>query len=204
MNFPNTLSLLRIVLAPVFVFMFLSGQALQVELSFFVFAIAAITDWYDGWFARKYGFRTRWGQFLDPLADKILTSAALYSFYVLNKSEPAFFGKDELVPIEILILIIVFRDILLTLVRSISEFRGREFRTSMISKTKTFAQMAYIFVVIGAVAATSAFAGSGFAADVTSFLYSKWNYYLLFLITLLTVASAVAYIFESSASPNRK
>lgn len=197
MNFPNTLSLLRILLAPVFAWMFLSGSAVLIQISFFVFAIAALTDWYDGWYARKYGFRTRWGQFLDPLADKILTSSALACFYILNKREPAFFGSSEFVPIGILFAIIIFRDMALTLARSISELRGREFNTSMISKTKTFAQMTYIFLIIGMTGIVSGFQGTRTAAALNWFLFSSWNYYLLFTITLLTIASGIAYIFES-------
>jgi len=197
MNFPNTLSLLRIVLAPVFAYMFLSDSLTLVALSVVVFSVAALTDWYDGWYARKYGFKTRWGQFLDPLADKILTSAALICFYIMDKRQPGFFGTNELVPIGILISIIIFRDIALTLARSVSELRGREFSTSMVSKTKTFLQMTYIFIVIGAVAVAAAFKGSTVSVKLTSFLYSDWNYYILLLITFLTVASGVAYIFES-------
>jgi CDP-diacylglycerol--glycerol-3-phosphate 3-phosphatidyltransferase len=177
--------------------MFISDSKTMVMISFFVFSIAALTDWYDGWYARKYGFRTRWGQFLDPLADKILTSAALLCFYIINKREPGFFGENEIVPIGILIGIIIVRDLVLTLARSVSELRGREFNTSMISKTKTFAQMTYIFLVIGSAAAVAAFGTEGFGSIAASFLFSNLNYYILFIITILTVASGVAYIFES-------
>src|SRR5437667_10554982 len=103
-------------------------------MSFIVFTLAALTDWYDGWYARKYGFKTRWGQFLDPLADKILTSAALVCFYLMDKKNPDYFGTKEIIPIGILIGIIIFRDIVLTVARSVSELKGRQFNTSMISK----------------------------------------------------------------------
>lgn len=198
MNFPNTLSLLRILLAPVFAYMFLSGEPVLIQISFFVFTAAALTDWYDGWYARKYGFKTRWGQFLDPLADKILTSGALLCFYIINKRQPEFFGTHEIIPIGILIGIIIFRDIALTLARSISELKGKEFSTSMISKTKTFAQMTYIFLVIGFTALVTSFPASSMGKALASFLYSEWNYYLLLAITALTVASGIAYIFESN------
>jgi CDP-diacylglycerol--glycerol-3-phosphate 3-phosphatidyltransferase len=197
MNFPNTLSLLRILLAPVFAFMFISGEPVLILISFFVFTAAALTDWYDGWYARKYGFKTRWGQFLDPLADKILTSSALLCFYIINNRQPGFFGTHEFIPISILIGIIIFRDMALTLARSISELKGKEFNTSMISKTKTFAQMTYIFLVIGFMALAVTFPASSAGKSLAFLLYSDWNYYLLLLITILTVASGVAYIFES-------
>lgn len=197
MNFPNTLSLIRVLLAPVFAYLFLSGSALMIQISFFVFSIAALTDWYDGWYARKYGFRTRWGQFLDPLADKILTSSALVCFYLLDKRNPAFFGTNEFIPLEYLFGIIIFRDVVLTLARSISELRGKEFTTSMIGKAKTLVQMTYIFAVIGIVALSVSFTESQGVKTLSSFLYSNLNYYVLLFITLLTVASGAAYLFES-------
>lgn len=198
MNLPNTLSLLRIVLTPVFLFLFLSDNSINVFLSFIVFAFAAITDWYDGWYARKYGFKTRWGQFLDPLADKILTSSAFIGFYLLKNKDPHFLGTVQFIPVAILVAIIIFRDIVLTVARSVHELRGREFKTSMISKTKTFIQMVFIFLVIGFLAAASLLNQSSVSQVLINYLHSDINYYILLLITLLTAASGVAYIFESN------
>lgn len=202
MNLPNTLSLLRIVLSPGFLVLFLSDNPLNVFLSFIVFTIAALTDWYDGWYARKYGFKTRWGQFLDPLADKILTSTAFVGFYFLKKKDPGFFGTVEFIPIGILIAIIIFRDIVLTVARSVQEIRGREFKTSMISKTKTFVQMSFIFIVIGFMAISSLSQGSALSVFLNNYLHWEFNYYLLLLITILTVASGVMYVFESNPRDN--
>ncbi len=204
MNFPNTLSVLRILLSPIFMLLFLSHSVMLVQISLVIFIVAALTDWYDGWYARKYGFKTRWGQFLDPLADKILTSCALLSFYILNNEDPNFFGLDELIPVGILIAVIIIRDIVLTAVRSYKELKGQEFRTSFISKTKTFLQMTYIFIVIFAVTAGMTFKGTELSGKVFAFLYSDLNYYLLLLITILTVLSGVAYIFESRAGTESK
>ncbi len=198
MNLPNTLSLLRIVLAPVFVYLFLSDSAVLISVSFIVFTVAAITDWYDGWYARKYGFKTRWGQFLDPLADKILTSSAFLAFYFLKGKDPGFLGSNNIIPVGTLIAIIIIRDIILTLVRSVQEIRGAEFKTSWLSKSKTFAQMTYIFVVIGFISFINLAANSGTAKILTGFLHSEANYYCLLLITLLTVISGIAYLFESN------
>ena len=197
MNFPNTLSLIRILLAPVFLYLFLSDSPGLVAASFAVYTIAALTDWYDGWYARRYGFKTRWGQFIDPLADKILTSAAFIGFYLMKQQNPVFFGPSEPVPLEILIAVIIFRDIVLTIARSVQELRGREFRTSMISKTKTFIQMSFIFLIIGLISISALATGSGISININNYLQSQINYYILLLITVLTAASGVAYIFES-------
>lgn len=197
MNFPNTLSLIRILLAPVFLYLFLSSSAGLVAASFFVYTIAALTDWYDGWYARRYGFKTRWGQFIDPLADKILTSAAFIGFYLMKQNDPAFFGTSEPVPLIILIAVIIFRDIVLTIARSVQELRGKEFRTSMVSKTKTFIQMTFIFLILGLISIAALAKGSSLNVSIINYLHSQINYYILLLITLLTAASGIAYLFES-------
>jgi CDP-diacylglycerol--glycerol-3-phosphate 3-phosphatidyltransferase len=204
MNLPNTLSLLRIVLAPVFLLFFLSDNHLNVFVSFIIYTLAALTDWYDGWYARKYGFKTRWGQFLDPLADKILTSSAFIGFYLLKQKDPMFLGTAEFIPVGILVAIIIFRDIVLTIARSVQELKGKEFKTSMISKTKTFIQMTFIFIVIGFFSLASLLNGSPFSQSLISYLHSDINYYILLLITLLTAASGIAYIFESNPRLNQE
>jgi len=204
MNFPNTLSLIRILLAPVFLYLFVSDSAGLVAASFIVYTIAALTDWYDGWYARRYGFKTRWGQFIDPLADKILTSAAFIGFYLMNQINPAFFGSSEPVPFIYLIAVIIFRDLVLTIARSVQELRGKEFRTSMISKTKTFIQMSFIFMIIGLISISALASGSAVSKSINSYLQSQINYYILLLITVLTAASGVAYIFESGENIEKR
>jgi CDP-diacylglycerol--glycerol-3-phosphate 3-phosphatidyltransferase len=204
MNLPNTLSLIRILLAPVFLFLFISDSPVQIFLSFIVFTVAALTDWYDGWYARRYGFSTRWGQFIDPLADKVLTSAAFIGFYIMKSKDPQFMGTAEIVPVIILVAIIIFRDLVLTAARSVQELRGREFRTSMISKTKTFIQMAFIFLIIGLVSLAALMDGSTVSASIINYLHSDINYYILLLITLLTAASGIAYVFETGEAQTRK
>ncbi|MBN8584042.1 MAG: CDP-alcohol phosphatidyltransferase family protein [Ignavibacteria bacterium] len=197
MNFPNTLSLIRILLAPVFLYLFLSDSPGLVAASFFVYTVAALTDWYDGWYARRYGFKTRWGQFIDPLADKILTSAAFIGFYLMKQKDPGFFGSSEPVPFVALVAVILFRDIVLTVARSVQELRGKEFRTSMVSKTKTFIQMSFIFLVLALISAAAITSGSSISISISNYLHSQINYYILLLITILTAVSGIAYIFES-------
>ena len=198
MNFPNTLSVLRILLSPVFLLLFLSDNDTLVILSFPVFAIAALTDWYDGWYARKYGFKTRWGQFLDPLADKVLTSTALLSFFFLKKSVITFLGHDGFITFGVLIGIIIARDIILTLLRSYKEMRGEIFTTSFISKTKTFIQMTYICVIIGLFSLGKILKNTMVYQNINNYLYSDINYYIILFITALTVITGITYFFETS------
>ena len=75
MNLPNLLSLLRIILTPLFIIFLFSDDRL---LALIIFAVAAITDAYDGHLARKYNQITPQGKFLDPLADKILVLSLIH------------------------------------------------------------------------------------------------------------------------------
>ena len=80
MSPPNQLTLLRIILTPAFALLLISDSPINKQIALVVYCLAALTDWYDGWVARRWGYITHWGKFLDPLADKVLTSAAFISF----------------------------------------------------------------------------------------------------------------------------
>lgn len=180
-------------------YLFLSESAAMNILSFFVFTFASLTDWYDGWYARKYGFKTRWGQFLDPLADKILTSFAFVSIYYLSLRDVNLFGNNKFISVAVLVGVIIFRDIVLTIMRSYMELKGKEFKTSYISKVKTFSQMSYLFLIIAMVVLKNSFELGEINTFIMSFLYSEINYYFLIAITLLTLVSGIAYFFESES-----
>jgi phosphatidylglycerophosphate synthase len=110
-----------------------------------------------------------------------------------DKAEKSmFFGTFEPVPIWILICIILLRDIVLTIARSIQELRGKNFKTSLISKSKTLIQMTFIFVVIGCLSFGTLLSGSNIGYFMLRYLQSSLNYYLLFIISLLTATSGAA------------
>ena len=184
MSFPNQLSLLRIILAPVFLYLFLSENHFYKKLSLIVFFIAVTTDWYDGWHARRYGQISKAGIFLDPLADKILTSIAFIGLYKLG-----------IMPLWMVILIVI-RDIVITLLRSIQEAKGKTLRTSFIAKTKTFIQMTYIFLIVILVCLLSFKIPESIKNQISEFLYSDLNFYLMLFVTLITIYTGISYFFE--------
>jgi CDP-diacylglycerol--glycerol-3-phosphate 3-phosphatidyltransferase len=177
--------------------MFLSGSPGWILSSAIVFMIASLTDWYDGWYARKYGFATKWGRFLDPLADKILTSTAFICFLLLAGKEQSLFGEFRPVPLWLLVSAILFRDIVLTAIRSFAELKGKEFRTSFVSKAKTFVQMFYIFLFLVLYVILSFRISESTQNFARHFLFTEINYFALTFITLLTGASGIGYLFES-------
>ena len=77
---PNINTIIRIILTPIFVFFLLSNGPHSKLIATIIFSLASLSDAFDGKIARKYGVETRFGKFLDPLADKILILSALISF----------------------------------------------------------------------------------------------------------------------------
>lgn len=187
MTFPNQLSVLRILLSPVFYFMFLSDNLFIKRLSLLVFLIAVLTDWYDGWHARKFRSFSRFGTFLDPLADKVLTSFSFILFYSLN------------IVYLWMVIIIICRDILITLLRSYDEFKGFSFKTSLIAKTKTFIQMSYIFLILICLLLLTYDIDDGFGNLLRNFLTrtNPVNFLLIFFVTLLTAYTGISYFFQN-------
>jgi CDP-diacylglycerol--glycerol-3-phosphate 3-phosphatidyltransferase len=183
---PNQLTFLRIVLTPVFVAFLFSSNPLLRQFSLLVFIVALLTDWYDGWVARRWGYVTRWGTFLDPLADKVVTSAALISFIYLN-----------LVPAWT-VWVIVVRDIAITFLRSYSEYKGKPFDTSRLAKTKTFLQFVVIYyVLLVYIALDSEYLRNRFGELLRTLLDYSLLYGAMVVIAGITLLTGVLYIVEN-------
>jgi len=186
MTIPNQLTVTRIILTPIFAFAFLSDSLILNHLSLIIFLIAALTDWYDGWLARKYNYISDLGKFLDPLADKILTSTALLCFVfvdILNLW---------------MVLIIVIRDLAITLLRIYGQSKKRLFATSYLAKVKTALQMIFLYYLL---IAYIGFEKNLFGFESTEIIQILLNKdfinYSLIVITLLTVYTGVEYFYQN-------
>jgi len=186
MVLPNQLTILRIVLTPVFLFFFLSPEPLYKQISLGIYIVAALTDWYDGWLARKFNYITSWGKFWDPLADKILTSAAFIGFAIL-----------EIVPLW-MVIIIMLRDFIVTGLRAYADYKNISFPTSYYAKWKTFIQMAflyYLLLVYTGMYTKQIYTGS---EELFSILMNEnFIYITMLVITIITFHSGVQYIFKN-------
>lgn len=140
MNIPNALTLLRIVLIPVFVVMFYLPQGWSYLGTALIFAIAGITDWLDGYLARKLNQSTPFGAFLDPVADKLMVVIALV---LLTERYHAWWFS---VPATV----IIGREIVISALREWMAEIGR--RTSVavsyVGKVKTTVQMVAITIFL--------------------------------------------------------
>lgn len=186
MVYPNQLTVLRIILTPVFLFLFLAEDPFLKQISLIVFVIAAITDWYDGWLARKFNYITNWGKFLDPLADKILTSTAFYAFVAI--------GMLDLWMVNV----IVIRDFLITFLRLYAEFKKNSFTTSKAAQWKTFLQMIFLYYLLCIyILHTVDFIYSGNEKIFEALLNPDLLYFTMLFITLFTLYTGIAYLYKN-------
>jgi CDP-diacylglycerol--glycerol-3-phosphate 3-phosphatidyltransferase len=133
MNLPNKLTMLRILLVPVFVlFMSIGATPLNLFLALVIFVIASLTDLFDGKIARKYGLVTNFGKLMDPLADKVLVMSAMLCFV-----------SSDLAPAWIVIVILT-REFLVTSLRLIAAGEGTVIAADKWGKIKTVTQMIWI------------------------------------------------------------
>lgn len=133
MNLPNQLTVLRIILIPVFITTFYLPVTWQHELTTSIFILAALTDWLDGYLARRWQMMTAFGAFLDPVADKLLVITALI-LLVPSHAEIGFMLAT---------LVIIGREIVISALREWMAACGRrdQVAVSWLGKLKTTVQM---------------------------------------------------------------
>jgi CDP-diacylglycerol---glycerol-3-phosphate 3-phosphatidyltransferase len=186
LTLPNQLTLLRILLTPVFVLLLMSGSPLYLQLSLVVFVVAALTDWYDGWIARKMGHSSRWGKFLDPLADKILSSAALLAFVGLNLVDAW------------MVWIVIVRDFLITGLRSYAEYLDKPIVTTRGAQAKTLGQFVVIYyILILYVGRSIPPVYEQFGPTIDTLMHPKVLFGMMLLVTLSTAGTGIAYVFDN-------
>jgi CDP-diacylglycerol---glycerol-3-phosphate 3-phosphatidyltransferase len=186
LNLPNQLTILRMLLTPVFVVLLLSNSPFEMQLSLVVYVIAALTDWYDGWIARKMGVITRWGKFLDPLADKILSSAALFTFAGLGLVD------------SWMVWLVVIRDFIITGLRSYAEYLDKPIVTTKGAQAKTFGQFVVIYyILILHVGRSIPPVYQEFGPTIDTLMHPKVLYGMMLTVMLSTVGTGIAYLFDN-------
>jgi CDP-diacylglycerol---glycerol-3-phosphate 3-phosphatidyltransferase len=176
----------RIVLAPVFFFFFTSHDPLLQQLSLVVFILAALTDWYDGVIARSYNAVTNLGKFLDPLADKVLTSLAFIAFATIG------------LVAWWMVIVIIIRDIVVTVLRSIAEIRDAHIITSKTAQWKTFLQMAALYyIMLLAIASATPWIAKRYGPTIESLLDPTVVFIIMLLVTALTLFTGIQYFYDN-------
>lgn len=195
MNLANKVTILRVLLIPVFIIL-MEINSFYADLSaLLVFIIASLTDVLDGKIARKYNLVTTLGIFLDPLADKLLVTSAFVGFvaiYTLNI--PAW-----------MVICIISREFIITGLRSIAASKNIIIPASMSGKFKTASQMFTIITILTIITINSTIAkfyyttpyelmeGNGLQHIVGLTLIHA-PYWLMFVTTILTLYSGISYL----------
>lgn len=137
MNLPNKLTVIRIILVPIFLFFFyLTIMPHNYFVALVVFSAASLTDLYDGKIARERGLVTNFGKLMDPLADKMLVSAAFIAFVGVNFAS------------AIAVIIIISREFLVTSLRLIAVESGNVIAAGKLGKIKTVTQIVAILLIL--------------------------------------------------------
>lgn len=194
MNLPNILTLSRLALAAVLAALLAFGFRGAYLLALVVFVIAGITDWLDGYLARtRYG-TTDFGRLMDPLADKVMVTAALVSFVGIKLGG----GRWSLVPAWVVVAILA-REFLVTGLRLLAAGQGRVISAGSWGKHKTVWQMLMIVVLLAGLALRNDFglSGCGAAFERSMDVGLQWTSYgLSALVLFLTVVSGMKYLAD--------
>ncbi len=183
MNTPNKLTLLRVLLVPVFVLLFYVQFPAHYLLAALVFVAAAITDAVDGHLARKHHLVTDFGKFLDPLADKVLVVTALSCFLQQQKVNIVAF------------LLIVSREFMVSALRLVVANKGTVVAASFAGKLKTAFTMVALIAAQVYWSFRLDFDAFGLALPDTVYTVSEIVLQVLFWIAaVLTVWSGIEYL----------
>ncbi len=169
MNLANKLTIARILLVPVFMIFMLNKIPYGVEIAAAIFILAAITDTLDGYIARKKNQITNFGKFMDPLADKLLVSAALVSLVQMGRLSAW------------VVVIIISREFTISILRAVAAAEGVVIAASWWGKAKTITQIiAIIFVIV-----------NNFPFNYINFPFSD---IMMGIAVIITVVSGVDYL----------
>jgi CDP-diacylglycerol--glycerol-3-phosphate 3-phosphatidyltransferase/cardiolipin synthase len=177
-NIPNILTLLRIALIPVFVGVFYLPWSWANVLTTLVFALAAITDWFDGYLARHWNQTSAFGAFLDPVADKLMVAVALVFLVQIHPSPW----------LAIPAAIIIGREITISALREWMAEIGQRTKVavSMVGKVKTMAQMTALLMLL-------------YGEPLLGLPIYQIGFVLLYVAAILTLWSMIVYL--SAAVP---
>jgi len=185
MNLPNKLTLSRIALTIIFLFLLFAHGVTYKILAFFVFAVAAFTDFLDGHIAKKSGLISDFGKFMDPIADKILVLAAFLAFVEMG-----------LIPAW-MVMIIIFREFVITGLRLLALRKNNVIEATLAGKHKTASQMLAIFIILIFIILREIGYSFEFWTSKSQRYFEITIFYLMFVTVLLTIISGASFLIRN-------
>ena len=192
MNLPNKLTLLRIVLTIVFMFFLFAHGVICKIFAFVIFIIAALTDFFDGYIAKRYGLISDFGRFMDPIADKILTLAAFLAF-VEMKLIPAW-----------MVVIIIFREFIITGLRLMALRKKKLIEATFAGKHKTASQVFAIFTILIFIIFREIGCSLEFWTPQFQYSFEMVIFYLMFITVMLTLISGASFFIRNKGIIHEK
>lgn len=189
---PNILSGFRLLLAPIFLYLFIQDQIFWRALSLLIFFIAAATDFIDGYIARRFNAESDFGVFLDPLADKFLTFAGFVCLPFLDPDQFPIWA----------IALIVIRDVTITVLRIYANRKGITMETRQTAKIKTALQMMYLYAAL-IFGLLMLFRGR-FGEIINTVLESNIFFIGLMVVTVVTLYSGIEYLIVNRSLYSKK
>jgi CDP-diacylglycerol--glycerol-3-phosphate 3-phosphatidyltransferase len=184
----NLVTATRILLTPLFLYFLFSGREYFEIFALVSFIVASTTDAYDGYIARKYREVTSLGTFLDPLADKVLMSAAFISFVIM-----------DLIPLWMVILVIL-RDFIVTGIRILMSTSTSRMTTRSSAKAKTGAQIGVVSFILVYIITQRWQIFLGISDYVKILEEYHVIYILMLLVTIFTVWTGIEYLIVNRKS----
>lgn len=183
MNLPNKLTMTRVALTFVFMLLLFSHSLIGKMLALLTFTIAAITDYLDGFIAKKYSIISDFGRIMDPVADKILTLAAFLAF-VEMKLVPAW-----------MVVIIIMRELIITSIRLVALRKNEVLHAGRGGKHKTVSQMLSIFVILVFIVIKEAGVKTfGFWNASFEYWFRQMIFVMMLITVALTIISGISYL----------
>ncbi|MBE7078944.1 MAG: CDP-diacylglycerol--glycerol-3-phosphate 3-phosphatidyltransferase [Clostridiales bacterium] len=191
MNLPNKITMVRILMIPVFIAVFyLNGiWDFAYGMAAIIFALAACTDFLDGYIARKYKLVTNLGKFLDPIADKVLVSTAMILLLTMKDALLGFlpFADAAYIALAVCVCVIMARELIISAFRQIAATRGLVLAAEKLGKYKTTFQDVSIFALLLSASLTST------AGEIVGYI----GLGLFAVATVLTVWSGISYVVKN-------
>jgi CDP-diacylglycerol---glycerol-3-phosphate 3-phosphatidyltransferase len=184
MNLPNKLTIGRILLTVVFIFLMAQTGFISMILALVVFVLASLTDYLDGFIARRCDMVTDFGKLMDPIADKFLILAAFLAFVRMQ------------IIADWMVVLIFGREVIITGIRLFAVHKGKVMAAERAGKQKTVSQFVVIYVTLLYII----FSLSPAAHYLTPFDLALWRFgidVMMYIVVILTVLSGFSYLWNN-------
>ncbi len=187
---PNALTVTRILVTPVILFLLMSNTLMAYAWALGLFVLAAISDYFDGSLARRYAVGTSLGQYLDPFADKILVLGTFVMLAIILEDQVSFWAVGA----------IALRDVAVTGLRTHLKRRGDSLKTSWVAKAKTTVQLTFLIFTLLLLTLSRLPGRPGIL--FTDVLESQLLVWLLWIVVVVTVLTGLDYFVKHMRSTN--